>query len=167
MLGSVSLAFRDIINLLASDSMDYAGINCPSDTDWQNEKHSVCKITFRNTDGCYICRGFLVNNVRKDEIPCLMSANHCINTSFSATTAIAYFNYENTECFSNDASALQTLSGAKLLSTSYYSDFTLLVLNKIPPLDYKAYMTGWDATNRKPNSGTGIHHIPVGCQKVF
>lgn len=162
-LGSVSQAYRDMTSFLAA-ATSRVGINCPEGADWQDEKHSVCRMTYQEGRYGYYCTGFLVNNVQLDGTPYFMTANHCINNGAVATTLVTYFNYENSSCTSSDASDLQTISGATLKSTSIVSDFSLLLLNEIPPLSYNAYLAGWDASTTAPQKGISIHH-PSGTPK--
>ena len=161
-IGSVSQSYKQLSGL----SSTLIGINCPEGADWQTTKHAVCLITFNDGRDGYLCSGFLVNNTRIDGTPYFQTANHCINDQQEASTVVAYFNYENSTCTSNDASQKQTLSGATLKATSNYSDFTLLELNETPPENYLPYFSGWDASSRSPRSGTGIHH-PAGDPKCI
>jgi PKD repeat protein len=163
-LGSVSLAYRDIIGIIAAEGR--VGINCPQGENWQDDKHAVCRMTFRDVGGAYYCTGFMVNNAREDLTPYFMTANHCISTTYSASTLTAYFNYENSGCNTTDASAVQVLSGSTLIANNAYSDFTLLLLNNVPPKNYRPFLAGWDASGRIPMSGVGIHH-PSGTPKCI
>jgi PKD repeat protein len=164
-IGGVSQAYIDIQATLSSTTR--IGINCPQGADWQDQKHSVCRMTFDIGNAGYYCTGFLVNNVRADGTPYFQTANHCISTGTAASTLITYFNYENSTCSSSDANAdLQTLSGSTLKATNAYSDFTLVLLNQHPPDDYVPYYAGWDASSRAPQSGACIHH-PAGTPKCI
>lgn len=161
-LGSVSVAYRDLHSIFSV--MANINVNCSQGANWQDEKRSVCRMTFIDGGNGYFCSGFLINNLKQDYKPYFMSANHCISSNYSASTLVTYFNYENTTCYSDDASELQTLSGAKLISNSAASDFSLMLLNDTPPPAYRAYLAGWDASGRSPLSGAGIHH-PAGKPK--
>lgn len=162
-LGSVSQAYRDMSSFL-STATARVGINCPEGAEWQDEKHAVCRMTYQEGRYGYYCTGFLVNNVLLDGTPYFMTANHCINSGAIAATLVTYFNYENSICTSGDASDVQTLSGATLKSTSTVSDFSLLLLNEVPPASYNAYLAGWDASATVPQKGICIHH-PSGTPK--
>jgi lysyl endopeptidase len=50
-LGSVSLAYRDIFMIFAGPGR--IGINCPEGQAWQDDKRAVCRITFRDVGGGY------------------------------------------------------------------------------------------------------------------
>ncbi len=161
-LGYVSKAYSDF-----SAAAARLQINCPEGSDWQDEKRSVCLMTFVEKPYSYYCTGFLVNNVRRDKTPYFMTASHCISTSVVAATLVTYFNYENSTCTGNDASMKQSLSGAALRANNSYSDFTLLELSEVPPVEYRPYFAGWDADkNITPVNGTAIHH-PAGSYKCI
>ena len=152
---------------LKSATSGRIGINCPAGDDWQVEKRAICLMTFYEYPYAYYCTGYLVNNVRKDQTPYFMTANHCISTNKVAGTMVTYFNYENSTCMEGDASLEQSLSGAELKATNNYSDFTLLKLTENPPAAYSPYFAGWNASKEDiPTKGTCIHH-PQGSAKCI
>ena len=161
-LGGVSQAYVDFQSIVVSR----IGINCTQGQNWQEEKTAVCLMSFNDSRYSYYCTGVLINNVKKDEKPYFLTANHCISTSAEAATLVTYFNYENSSCTSSDASDAQTLSGATFVSGSSYSDFSLLLLNEYPPESYNPFFAGWDASGVNPSSGVCIHH-PEGSTKCI
>jgi PKD repeat protein len=161
-LGSISQAYLDIRKL----ANGRIGINCEEGKDWQVEKHSVCLMTFHDFQNSYFCTGALINNVKEDETPYFLTANHCISSESVANTLITYFNYENSNCNLEDASFSQTLSGATFKSGSSYSDFSLLLLGEYPPDEYNPYYAGWDVSGANPRSEACLHH-PDGASKCI
>lgn len=161
-LGSVSQAYVDIQKLTNSR----IGINCEEGKDWQVEKHSVCLMTFHDFQNSYFCTGALINNVKDDETPYFLTANHCVNSELVANTLITYFNYEDSNCNLEDASFSQTLSGATFKAGSSYSDFTLLLLGEYPPDEYNPFYAGWDVSGANPRSEACLHH-PDGASKCI
>ena len=161
-IGSVSKSYLD----LKSVANSWVQINCAEGQNWQNEKHAVCLMTFDEGFYSYYCTGSLINNVRLDGTPYFLTANHCISNNTVAGTLVTYFNYENSTCDGHDASLDQSLSGAELVATNNYSDFTLLKLSEYPPEGYFPYYAGWDASGDKPTQGTSIHH-PEGSYKCI
>lgn len=159
-LGSVSQAYKDVRKLAEGR----IGINCEEGNDWQVVKHSVCLMTFHDFQNSYFCTGALINNVKEDETPYFLTANHCINSEELANTLITYFNYEDSDCKTEDASFSQTLSGATFKAGSNYSDFSLLLLSEYPPDEYSPYYAGWDVSGENPRSGACLHH-PDGSSK--
>lgn len=161
-LGSVSQAYRNLVRL--TDGR--IGINCEEGNDWQIIKHAVCLMTFHDLQSSYFCTGTLMNNVKEDETPYFLTANHCINSEQKAATLVTYFNYENSTCDGDDANFSQTLAGATLKAGSQNSDFSLLLLNELPPDEYNPYFAGWDVSGANPRSGACIHH-PDGYAKCI
>ncbi len=161
-IGAVSQAYLDIQSI----AVLRIGINCTQGQNYQEEKTAVCLMTYNDSRYSYYCTGMLVNNVREDETPYFLTANHCLSTSSEAATLVTYFNYENSTCSSSDALQLQTLSGATFKAGSSYSDFTLLLLNEYPPEEYNPFYAGWDASGTSPTSGVCIHH-PEGTAKCI
>lgn len=159
-LGSVSQAYLD----LEKRANGRIGINCEEGKDWQVEKHSVCLMTFHDFQNSYFCTGTLLNNVKEDETPYFLTANHCINSELVANTLITYFNYEDSSCNSDDAAFTQTLSGATFKAGSSYSDFSLLLLSEYPPDEYNPFYAGWDVSGANPRSAACLHH-PDGASK--
>ena len=154
-MGAISQAYKDIYAILNGR----IGINCPEGRNWQDEKHAVCNMTFRESTGSYYCTGFLVNNVRQDGTPYFQTACHCIDNNNDASTLITYFNDEVLTCPNTDSIRnFKTLSGAKFKAANTRSDFSLLLLNNFPPDSYLAYYAGWDVSDRDAKSGVCIHH---------
>lgn len=161
-IGSVSTAYAEF----SSEATGRVQINCPEGAGWQDEKHAVCRMTFRDNQYSYYCSGALINNVRNDGTPYFLTANHCISTTNAASTLVTYFNYENSSCASTDARLKQSLSGAKFIAGSTYTDFTLLRLSEYPPAEYYPLFAGWNASSDQPQTGTCIHH-PGGSTKCI
>jgi len=153
-LGSVSQAYIHVQQL----ADNRIGINCENGNNWQVEKHAVCLMTFHDFQNSYFCTGTLINNVKADETPYFLTANHCIKSESTANTLITYFNYENSSCETNDAAFSQTISGATFVSGSSHSDFSLLLLSEYPPDEYNPFYAGWDVTGINPRSSACIHH---------
>jgi PKD repeat protein len=161
-VGSVSKSYTE----LEAVANDWIQINCPDGDDWQSEKHSVCLMSYSEARYSYYCTGSLVNNVREDETPYFLTANHCISSNTVANTLVTYFNYENSTCDGDDASLKQSLSGAELMATNDHSDFTLLKLSEYPSNEYEPYYAGWNASDDLPETGTCIHQ-PEGSYKCI
>jgi PKD repeat protein len=153
-IGYVSQSYKNIFGTMQT----IIGINCPEGADWQLQKHSVCMITYNENRYAYYCTGTLVNNTRNDGTPYFLTAHHCLSSSTAATSLVVYFNYESSICNGATSDVIQTLAGSALLSTSTYTDFTLLKLNDIPPYEYEPYYAGWDATGSASQNSTSIHH---------
>ncbi len=163
-LGSVGLSYKNFLKSgTPADASGYVGINTPEGEEWQNDKHAVCKISFREGVSGYICTGALLNNSDADGTPYFLTADHCISTDEVAGTLVSIFNYE-TYGGSGETFDGLSLSGAQLLSHSDETDFCLLLLNETPAADYQPYYAAWNATEDLSASSVGIHH-PQGTPK--
>ncbi|MCX7986921.1 MAG: trypsin-like peptidase domain-containing protein [Bacteroidales bacterium] len=156
---AVSKAYRSF-----NTTVLYNDINCPGWERWQTIKRAVCRIIFDDVDGSYYCTGSLINNTRFDATPYFLTANHCINSQFSASSVVVYFNYETNSCNGNVTNNNQTLSGATLCAHASETDFSLLKLTESPPESYNPYFAGWDITGQAPTESAVIHH-PKGLSK--
>ncbi|MGM0549758.1 MAG: T9SS type A sorting domain-containing protein [Bacteroidota bacterium] len=139
-------------------------INCKEGDMWQQTKKSVCKITYNG----WLCSGTLMNNVKEDGTPYLLTANHCISSEFDANNAVFYFNYENEVCGGTEEPVPHTLSGATLMATApdQKLDFSLLQLSTTPPPHYDVYYAGWNADSATAGKGASIHHPQGDVKKI-
>ncbi len=141
-------------------------IMCPEGADWQDEKHSVCRIIYQSGGLVYLCSGALINNTAMDWTPYFLTANHCIDNATKAASAIFYFNYESPTCGGNDGDISQTVSASTLKATFVDTDMTLLELSSTPPPSYNPYYAGWNRGTTPASSSTGIHHPAGDVKKI-
>ena len=175
----VSTAFhgyRDWAQAAAVTSPKTAGscnidVACSEGDAWAAEIRSVALITIANT---YFCSGQLVNNVRQDQAPLFLTADHCgIGTDEhdvgDASSVNFYFDYQAATCGGPDPGyTVPNVQGSTLLADDVQSDFTLLKLNiggsNALPAD--AYFAGWSALVEGSSSGAAIHHPAGGDKKI-
>jgi lysyl endopeptidase len=138
-------------------------INCPDGANWQIEKRAVCKLRINLTE---LCTGVLVNNVRKDGRPYLLTANHCIPSVNTGYNTLAIFNYEKDTCGGNTISAVESISGMWLKATTNLIDFSLLELGERPPISYMPYYAGWSLDTLGILNATVIHHPEGDVKKI-
>jgi hypothetical protein len=136
-------------------------VNCPIGEPWQSEKRSVAMITTQG--GWRLCSGVLVNNVRRDQTPYFLTANHCLD---GEETWVFMFNYESPTCENIDGPTWMTTSGSTLLANHSYSDFALLLLNESPPDSYNVYFAGWAADDLSTDTSVAIHHPSGDIKKI-
>ena len=140
-------------------------VACPQGDPWRDQIRAVGRITI---SGMWLCSGQLVNNTSGNEIPYLLTAQHCIEQPFEAPSVVAYWNYETASCSEFSGGSLsQNQSGATWVASSPLpsgSDFTLVELDAIPDPAFSVHFAGWDATGAIPESTTTIHH-PGGDEK--
>jgi lysyl endopeptidase len=143
-------------------------INCPLGAAWQSEKQAVCRLI---VNGEY-CTGTMINNIRGEKIPYLLTAYHCVEDSSIAASALVYFDYEKPYCNALSNTGYKTMEGATLVATTPNQlDFSLLRLNGFPPLTYRAYLAGWETDPANPANYsiigvTCIHHPAGDVKKI-
>ena len=177
-IGNISHDYRGVFSEAtdgrfgkSNDSCE-VNINCNTNTLVQKEKHAICRITFSDSRGSYLCTGALINNAGKFGTPYLLTANHAICSQTLANTLIAYFDYESPNCTpTTDGSTNKTVSGATLLKCSAQlpgsapqSDFSLLLLPGLPS-NFSPYFLGWDKSGAIPPSPAICIHHPQGDVK--
>jgi len=163
-IGEVGRSYMDIFNDgRFADENGFVNVNCHPGMDWQEQKHAVCRYTFKIGVFGYLCSGALINNTRNDGTPYFLTANHCIPNYIVAKTVVAYFNYEVLGCRGPEIS-YKTLSGANFKASGRNSDFTLLEFKNPPTPEYQPYFAGWDVSGITGVSSAGIHH-PNGLRK--
>ena len=168
---SISHAYKNVYNGLlfpsgnirSKSTEEPTGITCPLGETFRQERHAVCKLTFKVNDFAYFCTGTLLNTTKQDGTPYLLTANHCFDNNETAQTMVAYFNDEKEDCNGSYAE-IHSISGAELVATNKETDFTLVKLSSVPPPECKAYYAGW-SRDTSISSGVSIIHHPDGTHK--
>ncbi|MDD4050449.1 MAG: trypsin-like peptidase domain-containing protein [candidate division Zixibacteria bacterium] len=162
-------AYKNIFSYDASKGfLDYGesgscnnNVNCPVGDDWQDDNRAVAMIL--TSGGSRICSGSLINNVRQDETPYFLTANHCLG---GETTWIFMFNYESPSCTNANGPTTQTVSGCVKRANYATSDFALLELSEQPPASYNVYYAGWSNVDTPSLGSTCIHHPSGDIKKI-
>ncbi|UCD16703.1 MAG: hypothetical protein JSV44_09610 [Candidatus Zixiibacteriota bacterium] len=136
-------------------------VNCPEGEPWQDQIRSIAMVL--TSSGTRICSGAMINNVRQDQAPLFLTADHCLG---SESSWIFMFNYESPTCENIDGPTWYTVQGSTRLANFLASDFALLQLQEQPPDSYNIYFAGWSATDIAPTSSTGIHHPSGDIKKI-
>ena len=148
---------------------------CPEGAAWHDQINSVVRITITGSSGTYFCSGALINNVRMDKTPYVLSANHCLDGANSSFRFDFFYQFKNCNGTGNDIG--KYLNGGEIKAfisynsetgTSTSSDFLLLLITKdlaSKPWSDSLYFAGWDATGAA-SVGLAIHH-PAGARKRF
>lgn len=137
-------------------------VNCSEGADWQDEKRSVVKIVFSG----YLCSGAMINNTAQNGKPYLLTAEHCISSEGTASTAVFWFNYESPECEAMVNPEYQSINSSTLISTGDNLDFTLLELSSNPPVNYNVYYAGWNRGTSPATHTVTIHHPDGDIKKI-
>ena len=135
-------------------------VNCIEYSGQQNQKRSVAMILTQNN--VRWCSGAMINNTAQDGKPYFLTARHCNTTANS----IFMFNYESPDCSNIDGPTQQTIQGCTIRVNWQISDVTLVELSSVPPGNYFAYFSGWDASAAPADSVFGIHHPRGDIKKI-
>lgn len=138
-------------------------INCPEGGAWQVEKRAVAKIII---NGVELCSGSLINNTSYDGRPYFLTANHCISSPFAASRSLFIFNYEHAVCNGVGGNTSQTITGAKLLATTTWLDFSLNQLGIPPPYAFNPLYLGWTTDSTGIKNTVTIHHPSGDVKKI-
>jgi len=161
---------HDYKNVFGTRPLGEAGlcnrdVYCPDVVAYEKEKQAVVDLIIRGNE---LCTGTLVNNVRQDKTPYMITAGHCISSASEAQQTLICFNYESPYCGNGKSSlngyANQTLNGTILKSRSDSLDFALVELETVPPPGFRPYYAGWNKSGTVPSSAFSIHH-PLGDVK--
>lgn len=178
-VGQVAHAYRDVKTHGASSLAPLVSgacnvdVTCPEGANWVNERHAtVTLLTTANASQAF-CSGAIVNNLRQDCTPYMLTADHCITgTSAAGYQQMAfYFNHEHATCGGTIESTNQIVAGAVFCassggSTTQQSDFALLRITSPIPAAANMYFSGWDANDVASPSGVGIHHPAGDVKKI-
>ena len=124
-------------------------------------------------DGRFQCTGSLLNNVRKDCQPFVITAQHCGITSTNASSVLVYWNFQNSQCRepgssasgnNGDGSKDNFNTGATFLAEYDQSDFALVLLDDPVDPSLSPYFLGWDRETETVDSAATVHH-PSGGEK--
>ncbi|MCX6252045.1 MAG: T9SS type A sorting domain-containing protein [Bacteroidetes bacterium] len=149
-------------------------VNCPEGDNWQKQKKGVVRLLIKKGNGAFWCTGSLVNNVRKNQAPYVLTADHC-GTEANADDLlkwIFYFDYEAPECQNPDVPPIPiSLTGATLKSQSgnavdLGSDFYLVLLNQSIPDSNEVVYNGWTHVDTTSPNGVSLHHPGGDLKKI-
>ncbi len=156
--------YKNFYSLMGSSGSCNLDVNCPQVANWHKEKNGVCKLLINSIE---LCSGVLVNNVRNDGRPFVLTANHCINTDSLANRTLFIFNFEKDSCGSSSiVSNSHVLSGSWLKATKLYLDFTLVEMGERPPYSFTPYYVGWNIDTAGILNTVAIHHPEGDVKKI-
>ncbi|MCX6271749.1 MAG: T9SS type A sorting domain-containing protein [Bacteroidetes bacterium] len=150
-------------------------VNCPEGQNWQLQKRAVVMIGIKVGGSSYWCSGTLVNNVKQDYSPYVLTADHCGLTATAGDLSqwVFYFNYEGLDCGDPLQEPVhKTLTGASKKAASggngqvVFSDLYLVLLKNPVPAAYNPFYSGWNRQNTPSPSGIGIHHPEGDIKKI-
>ena len=162
---------------LRNTAICFINVNCSEGDDWQAQAQGVVGLWMHlpshSGRNWYVCSGSLINNVRQDGTPFILTASHCIANADELAFETMRFDFfkesVSDDCFdSSQTSPLtRTRQGAELIAYTPLdesSDGALLKLVSPIPADWRVFFNGWDASGVPASSGVSIHH-PFGMVK--
>ena len=179
----ISHIYRDFLHLNTpkghwgdAEGDCHPNVNCPEGNGWRDQINSVVCISITDNNGSYLCSGAMINNVRMDKTPYVLTANHC----FTGTTGGSfkfYFDYQTLTCdgtsgffnrMANGATVVANAGlNASMTNMSSSSDFLLLKITGALGAAYRdsIVFAGWDATGAS-SVGSAIHHPGGDYKKI-
>jgi len=147
------------------DSSDcHINSNCSEAADWQEYKKGITRITMVFENAMGFCSGTLMNNVRQDNKPYILSAYHCAQGAPNPMYDHWQFDfgYESPTC-DNPATepTAQSIQGCEFRSGREESDFLLIELDQPIPDNFDVRYHGWDRSENEPDTAIMFHH-PLG-----
>ena len=150
----------------------HINVVCPEGNGWLYPINSVVCILITSGNAQYLCSGAMINNVRMDKTPYVLSANHCVN-SVNQTHKF-YFQYQTSTCYGNEGTYRFMANGGNIVArsntnSSLYqsSDFLLLKITGNLGMSYRdnIVFSGWDRTGAF-SIGAAIHHPGGDWKKI-
>ncbi|MDR2834762.1 MAG: T9SS type A sorting domain-containing protein [Bacteroidales bacterium] len=138
-------------------------VNCSEGNEWCNQKRSVAIYYFEQDNANYLCTGVLVNNYRNNFAQYFLTARHCTNGNIDWANTEFYFNYQNSNCNSDDGFTYPyfRVQGSQIIGYCdvSWSDNALLLITQPIPIQYNVYFSGVDTRDRDMGDDvTCIHH---------
>ncbi len=183
----VTHVYKDFLHVLPEDRGPHGSaegnchidVVCPIAADWRAPINSVVCISItayvpsEGGWGMYICSGAMINNVRMDKTPYVLSANHCV--AATDQTHKFYFNYQTALCGGTTGTSNYAASGGVIVARSNEnsdnynssSDFLLLKITGNIGVLYRdsIVFAGWDRSGAA-SIGAGIHHPGGDWKKI-
>lgn len=130
---------------------------CPEGDGWEAEATATVRVLV----GGGSCTGVLLNNVRQDGRPYVLTAQHCASGAVGEVVDWGFeFGYASPTCA--DPAEVPTpvrLTGGRIRATAPYPfDFTLVELSEPFPNDFAPVFAGWSIDDEAPATGTVISH---------
>jgi hypothetical protein len=150
-------------------------VKCPEGNDWYNQIRGITRIIAKQGGSSVWCSGSLINNVRMDKTPYVLTADHCgpNATPENYNQWVFYFRYQGFECENpttdttfNNYSIIGCSKKAAAGGSGVESDFKLILLNMSVPEYFEPYYNGWSAIDEPSDFGVTIHHPQGDIKKI-
>ena len=169
-IGAVNHDYRGLRSLPAFQSSQPCQVDATCNDIRSEQRRSACLIV---VDGTTYCSGNLVNNTSQNGAPYVLSAAHCLFDNrdnlipSKAETSVFFFNYETPYCFPDIQGSMEmSVAGATVQASHEQRDMLLLRLRETPPLDYRVYYAGWNASSTVSGPAYCFHHPRGDIKKI-
>ncbi|MCC6539847.1 MAG: pre-peptidase C-terminal domain-containing protein [Bryobacterales bacterium] len=151
---------------------NFAAASCHLDIscfpEWAETARSVAHFVFEEDNSTYVCSGTLMRTTTSNNIPYLLTADHCVPSDTVARTVEAFWQYQTRACNGtapNKRDSQRSLGARYLVSEGVArGDFSLIRLNSVPT---GVVFAGWNSGEIALGTPiVGIHH-PSGDYKRF
>ena len=182
-IASVMHVYKDFLNIRNdrgphgdAEGDCHIDVVCPEAQPWHYPINSVVCISMtayvpNEGWGAFLCSGAMINNVRLDKTPYVLTAEHCL--AAEDQTYKFYFNYQTYECGGSTGIYTRMANGGTVVARSgssntlSASDFMLLKITGNLGISYRdsIFFAGWDRTGAA-SVGAGIHHPGGDWKKI-
>ncbi len=124
----------------------------------ESVRKAVALIAYMSGGIAYSCTATLLNNTAEDGTPYLLTAHHCFGTQEVASTLDAFWDYTTATCFGlvPPIETLPRSHGSTLLATGEDSDYTLVLLESVPP---NRRFLGWSSDPSSVAPGATLYRV--------
>jgi lysyl endopeptidase len=155
--------YRDEVGNFGNSASCNINVLCPLGTGWEKERNSVGLILSENGD--YVCSGSILMNTCNSNRPFFLTANHCYAQNPLQDVSKWRFTFQawSSNCTNSTNSDGVTYNGSTLRANWDGTDFCLVELNNIPPINSGIHYAGWNRqTGQTAVLKTTIIHHPKG-----
>jgi hypothetical protein len=144
-------------------------VMCPLGNNWCVERRSVAMLLV--DENTAFCTGCLINNVRQDLTPYILTAHHCYFNNDGTpkrdpAISIFRFGYWRPSCNGSDPGSWSSIAGATMMAHYAGSDFALLKLSGNHFAGLGLVYAGWDRSTTPAQNATAIHHPQGDAMKI-
>ena len=147
---------------------------CPEGDSWQYQGKGVVRLFIIKGGSSYWCSGSVINNVRNNKIPYVLTADHCFEGASPTDLQqwVFYFGFDSPTCQNPPIYPTpKSMTGATLKAHGGNggetgSDFCLVLLNQGIPDTFNVYFNGWSRKDTTSPSGVCIHHPEGDLKKI-
>ncbi|WKZ61248.1 MAG: serine protease [Cyclobacteriaceae bacterium] len=159
-ISSVAYGYKSLyVGNFGESSECNVNVLCAEGNGWENERNSVALIL--DASSTRLCSGALINNTCNLNIPYLLTADHCFD--FDPNVAQWKFTFQawSATCTPSQNANGLTFNGSTLRARHAGSDFCLVELDQLPPVNSGITFSGWSRASTASPSGVSITH-PMG-----